>query len=382
LKIAFLSHSDFNLYMFRLSWMKALMKDGFCVYAVTPEGEYSEKFIEEGIKVIHYSIRRESLNPLKELKVIHNLYKIFKSEKFGLLHTFTIKPNIYGSIAGKLSGVPVIINTVTGLGYIYTVDNFKTRFLRIMSNLLYRICFRISKKIIFQNADDFMQLKSIISDSKKVVIIEGTGVDTRYFSQEAVNRTDIESMRNGIGSDGKLVITMIARLYWSKGIREFVDAAQALMKTYKNLLFLVVGWIDKGNPDAIPEEFIKMNHGAQIKFLGKREDIREILFLTDIYVLPSYREGLSRTILEAMSMGKAVVTADVAGCRDAVENEANGLLVKAKDSKSLMNAIEKLILDNMLREKMGKIGREKVIKYFSNEIVVNKILQLYKELDI
>lgn len=379
-KVAFLSHLDLNLYLFRLSWMKALMRRGFEVYAVVPRGDYADKLTAQSIKVIPYPIDRESLNPLKEIKIIYSLYKIFKKERFDLIHTFTIKPNIYGTIAGKLAGVPIIINTVTGLGYIYTIDNAMTKLLRIVLNLLYRICFKFAKKVIFQNTDDLCRLRNFLDSDNKALVIKGTGIDTVYFSPEEVDEKQVKHIKDEFGLDGKLVITMIARLYWSKGVKEFIEAANELLKENKNLIFLIIGWIDEGNPDAISEEFIQTNQNTFIKFLRKREDIREILYHTDVYVLPSYREGLPRTILEAMCMEKPIVTTNVPGCREVVENGINGFLVPAKNSKSLASAIEKLILDKEIREKMGRAGREKVIKEFSSEIIVDKIIKLYEVL--
>lgn len=361
--------------------MKALVKEGYDVYAVIPKGDYNGKIAKEGIKVINYPINRGGLNPLKELKTIYNLYRIFKKEHFDLIHAFTIKPNIYGAVAGKLAGTPIILNHVTGLGYIYTINNFKTRILKFLSNRLYRLSFKIAKKVIFQNPDDFVQLSNLF-DNGKALVIKGTGVDTNYFSLENVDLKKVKIIKDeiGIGND-KLVITMIARLRWSKGIKELVNAANILSKKYKNLVFLTVGWIDKGNPDAISKEFIKKTSNEFIKFIGKRDDIREILYLTDIYVLPSsYREGMPRTVLEAMAMEKPIVTTNAPGCKETVEDGVNGLLVPVKNSKVLAKTIEKLIIDENLRARMGKASREKVIKEFSNEIVIDKILKLYNKL--
>ena len=357
------------------------MKEGYDVYAIVPVGRYIDELKSEGIKVINYYLKRESLNPIREAKTLWQLYRIFKNYRFDIIHTFTIKPNIYGSIIGKLVGIPIIICHVTGLGYIHTLNNLRARLLRILSNLLQMVSFKIANKIIFQNSDDFNKL-SFLLDKYKALIIKGTGVDINYFS---LNNTDLERVKiikNDMGLNNKLIITFIARLYMSKGIKELIEAANTLNKKFKDIIFLIIGWIDKGNPDAISEKFIEESKSSFIKFIGKRQDIREILYVTDIYTLPSYREGLPRTILEAMSMEKPVITTKVPGCRETVIDGINGLLVSAKDSKSLAGAIEKLISDKELREKMGKAGREKVIKEFSNEIITGKILKLYEELSL
>ena len=379
-KIAFLSQSDLNLYLFRLSWMKDLVRKGFDVYAIIPYGKYAHKLEKEGIKVIQYNIKKNSFNPLNEVKTIYELYKIFKKENFDILQSFILKPNIYGAIAGWLAGIRIIINLVEGLGYIYTVNNTKTKILRPLINSLYRLAFRIAKRVIFFNPNDLNSLRLFL-DKDKVVIIKGTGVDTVYFSCDNVDLERIKAIRDELRiDDNKLVITMIARLYWSKGIKEFVEAANMLHKKHRNLVFLIVGWIDKNNPDAITEGFIKKATNEFVKFIGKREDIREILYVTDIYVLPSYREGLPRTVLEAMAMEKPIVTTDAPGCKETVENGVNGFLIPIKNSKALARAIEKLILNKDLRKKMGRASREKVIKEFSSEIVVSQVLRLYKDL--
>jgi N,N'-diacetylbacillosaminyl-diphospho-undecaprenol alpha-1,3-N-acetylgalactosaminyltransferase len=360
--------------------MKALLKEGFDVYAIIPKGDYSDKLRREGIKVIHYYVKRGGLNFINDFRTILNLYRIFKKQRFDIIHSFTIKPNIYSAISGKLAGIPIIINHIEGLGYIYTEDNLKTKLLRFIANNLYRISFNFAKRVIFQNPDDFIELSKLV-DLHRTLIIKGTGIDTNYFSSENVDSIKVKSLREElkINSD-KIVITLIARLQWSKGIKEFVESAKTVMKKYNNLLFLIVGWRDEGNPDVITEDFIKESSNEFIKFIGKREEIKEILDLTDIYALPSYREGIPRTILEAMAMEKPVITTDAPGCKETVEDGVNGFLIPVKDSKALAGSIEKLILDKELRKKMGKASREKVIKEFSDEIVIEKILSLYKEL--
>ncbi|HEC92726.1 MAG TPA: glycosyltransferase family 1 protein [Candidatus Atribacteria bacterium] len=380
MKVAFLSQSDLNLYLFRLSWMKALIREGLQVYAICPKGDYTNRLKKEGVGVIHYNIKKNSFNPLNEVKTIYELYKIFKKENFDILQSFILKPNIYGAIAGRLADIPIIINTVTGLGYVYTVNSSKARLLKLLSKVLYKLSFKIARKVIFQNSDDFNDLNGLL-DKNKALIMKGTGVDITYFSHKNVDLGRIKAIKDELKIENdKLVITMIARLYWSKGIKEFVEAANMLHKKHRNLVFLIIGWIDKGNPDAITEGFIKKATNEFVKFIGKREDIREILYVTDIYVLPSYREGMPRTVLEAMAMEKPIVTTDAPGCREAVENGVNGFLIPIKNSKALAEAIEKLILNKDLRKKMGRASREKVVKEFSDEVIVHKVLQLYEDI--
>jgi len=381
-KVAFLSHLDLNLFLFRLSWMEALIEKGYEVYAIVPKGKFINEFHKYGIKTIEYAIDRGGLNPVSEFIVILKLYRIFKKEKFDILHTFTFKPNIYGAIAGELSGIPIIINQVTGLGSLYAENNLRLRILRFVGSFLYCISFKIAKKVIFQNPDDLEDIKHLLNINK-AIIIRGTGVDINFFSSDKIVQSRTDELRKGYSiNKNSVIITLIARLIWHKGIKEFVEAANLLAKKYNNLLFLIVGWIDKGNSTAVTEAFIQeVQRSHYIRFLGEREDIKEILALTDIYTLPSYREGTPRTVLEAMAMSKPIITTDVPGCRQTVEDGLNGFLVLHKDSHALAQALEKLILDKDLREKMGKASRDKVVREFSDDVVIKQVLKLYKDLE-
>jgi len=379
IKIAFVSNCPMNLYLFRMPWMKALRREGFDIYAVVPEGKYSDCLEAEGIKVIHYYLQRESLNPFKELKSVWHLFRIFRRHGFDVVHSFTIKPNIYGTLAAGLAKVPHIIKHVTGLGYIYTVRNMTTRIFRPFVSIFHKVSCAVATKVIFQNNNDYAELGVFVDRSRRLVI-KGTGVDSDYFIPGRADREKVERIRDAFRiTGGMVVITMIARLYWAKGVREFIEAANILHQKYPHTLFLVVGWIDGGNPDAVDEEWMRKVNGSFVKFAGRREDIREILYSTDIYTLPSYREGLPRTVIEAMSMKRPVAVTDIPGSREVVEQGVNGFLVPARNSFILAQALEKLILDKDLRERMGKAGREKIIKEFSNEIIVSKVLDLYRE---
>ncbi|MCD6419931.1 MAG: glycosyltransferase family 4 protein [Synergistetes bacterium] len=381
-KIAFLSHLDWNLYLFRLSWMKALKNEGFDVYAIIPEGKYCDKLREAGIKVMNYRMNRRSLNPLSAISTIYAVYKIFKRERFNIVYTFTIKPNVYGAIAGWMTGIPVIVNCVTGLGYLYIGNTLKVKLLRFLSRILYSLAFRIADRVIFQNEDDFKELLSLF-DTQKAIIISGTGVDTCFFSTENANIEHVEEVRKELGiSEANIVVTVVARLLKSKGILEFLQMARELHRRHEETVFLVVGGEYDGSPDSIPLETLKeYGEVSFIKFLGERDDVREILFVTDIYVLPSYyREGIPRTVLEAMSMGKPVVTTDAPGCKETVVDGENGFLVPPKDVNALADAVERLLCDAELRMKMGIKGRKMVLERFSDEIITRRIIEVSKML--
>lgn len=383
IKVAFVANWDFVIYNFRLAWIKALINKGYDVCAVIPPGEYNDLITGEGIRIINYNIDRKSINPLKELDTINSLVKIFRREKFDIIHAFALKGSIYSSFAKPFLKKAAVINHITGLGYVYTYsDTLKRRLLRRLINLLFYMAFKVADKVVFQHADDVEVLKGLV-DPSKIILIKGSGVDTGYFSRDKVDAGQIKALRQELAvTEHEVVITLIARMLWSKGIREFIEAADLLAAQNNHLRFMVIGPFDKGNPDCIPQEFIAGTHQKPyIKFIGDRRDIRELLGLTDIFAYPSfYREGIPRVILEAMSMEKPVVTTNIAGCKEAVEDGVNGLLVPVKDSRALAEAINKLVPDKNLRTQMGVLNRKRVIEEFSLEIVINHIFSLYEEL--
>lgn len=363
--IGFLSHLDLNLTLFRLPIMKELTRLGHTVYAICPHGEHSHEFSFYGIKHIPYTINRASLNPLNELAAIYSIYTALKPLNLDLLHTFTAKPNIYGTIAGKLAHIPRIINLVEGLGSFYLENDLKSRTIRKVIELMYRQIFKLSEKIMFVNKDDSAYLiKHKIIHPAKIITLKGVGIDTQEWSPRV--RSDIAD---------KVIITMIARALKHKGLFEYIEAANLLVPRYPNIEFRYIGSPDPGNRFSVTEAF--MQEQKNIVYLGQRSDIKEQLSQTDIFVLPSYREGLPRTSIEAMSMSIPIVTTDAVGCRETVDDTVNGFIVPIKDSKLLAEAIEKLISDKELRIRMGKAGRIKAINEFDSDKIITDHFTAY-----
>lgn len=364
LKFGFLSHLDLNLWLFRLPVMEVLIAQGHTVYAICPEGDKSPLFAQHGIIHIPYTITRASLNPIRELLSIRNIYKAIKPLELDILHTFTAKPNIYGTIAGRLAGIPKIINLVEGLGSFYLENDLKSRLIRLLIEMLYRRTFALADTVMFVNRDDPAYLigKKII-DPSKVVTIKGVGINTALWLPVPKKDSD------------KIVIVMIARALKHKGVLEYIAAADLLAPRYPKTEFRYIGSPDPGNRYSVSEAF--MRGQTNITYLGHRDDVKEQLSQSDIFVLPSYREGLPRTSMEALSMGIPIVTTDTVGCRETVENGLNGFVVPPKDPKTLAQAIEKLILDRPLREKMGEAGREKALHEFDIDAIVTKHLEIY-----
>lgn len=382
-RIALTSNTDFSLYYFRMGLIRALLARLYEVHIVCPDGEYIQEFTKEGVQHHTLYVDRKGTNPINEARTLWQLYKIFKKGKFDIVHNFTVKPNIYGNIAAKAAGVPTVMNSVTGLGYVFTEGGMRKRLLRMLVVNLYRFAFKYSRKVIFLNEDDYgLFEKYRIVDSGKGTVIESEGVDVEKFSCANLNQNRLEHMRQELGMTERrrqVVVTLISRLIWDKGVREFVEAARTLKPLYPDVLFLLVGPIDAGNPAAVSEQFLqKVEKEGLLKYLGERKDIPEILCISDIVTLPSYyREGIPRVLLEAMSMERPIVTTDSVGCREVVEEGKNGFLVPVKDHTALASAIERLINDEELRIKMGKYGREKVLREFDERLIVSQTMEIY-----
>ncbi|WP_027390801.1 glycosyltransferase family 4 protein [Chrysiogenes arsenatis] len=374
---AFLSHLDMNLYLFRLPIMRALVAKGHTVYAVCPEGEYFHRFAADGILTCPYEIDRKSLNPFKELVALRNIVRALKTIQPDILHTFTAKPNIYGSLAGKIARVPTIYNLVEGLGSFYVENTFRNRIMQGIMEQLYRIAGHISQKTVFVNNDDpaYFVEHNILAP-QKVHIIRSVGVDTNEFhpanfDQERLRQDYADLLQDNHGS----VVLMVARAIWHKGLREYLDAAKILREQFPTATFLLAGDIDEGNPSSATREFLQTQ--THVRWLGHRDDIAALTALCDLYVLPSYREGVPRTLLEAASMGKPIVTTDTVGCREVVRHGENGFLVPVRNANALADAIRQLLEDKELCLTMGRASRTIATSEFAVEHVVEQYLTLY-----
>lgn len=386
MKIAIISNTDWYIWQFRKGLLKSLKERGHDVYAISPKGDYVRLIESLGVVHIPITVESKGMNPLKDLKILLDFCKIFKRKKFDLIHTFTIKPNIYGAIAGKLAGIPVVISSVVGLGYVFSKpnNNLKTRFVNIIATRLYKIALRYSSYVLFQNQDDSEYfILSRLVDRRKTQIIKSSGVNLIEYSPLAMDSATINRLKQGLSINGnKVVITMVSRLMWEKGVREFIEAAKILKSKFPEAFFLLVGSIDKENPSAISENYLReAEYNGYIKWLGHRDDVANILAISDIVTLPSYyREGVPKAILEAMAMEKPIVTTNNVGCKDTVEEGKNGFLVPVKDIDSLSDRIERLIVDKDLRIEFGKYGRLKAEREFDENIVIDKTIKIYEAL--
>ncbi len=381
LRFAFFSHLDFNLYRFRLPLMQELISQGAHVLAIAPPGEFSGSFIKNNVDFVPFEIDRMSFNPLAVRKTIHKLTCLLIRLQPDLLHTFTLRPNAYGGIAGRRAGVPVIISTVTGLGSLYAEGlGVKGAVARWGINGLTRTALSKVSAVVFQNPDDFnyyLGKKLCRPDQAKLII--GSGVDIDSFSAGRISQEQRDQLRRRLGiAQSEIVVTMIARLLIPKGVREFVAAAEHLSHRAK---FILIGDSDPGNPSTLALESLKssIKKGALI-LPGHQENISEWLAISDIYALPSYREGLPRTVLEAMAMGLPVITTDAPGCRETVMHEENGLLIPPRQVEPLIQALERMINSPKERQRMGRRSREIAEQRFSHRVIFQQYLDLYQEL--
>jgi glycosyltransferase involved in cell wall biosynthesis len=370
-KVLMVAHWDWVLYNFRLPLARALREKGFEVIFVCPYGEYVPKLKEEGFCWIHWAIVRRSLNPVRELIAILHLASIYQREQPQIVHHFTIKPNFYGSIAALLARRDKVINTFTGLGFLFSEHPLAIG-LRSSVLPLAKLAFRASKGwSVFQNRQDLetcLRLRLVLPE--RVVVIDGSGIDTRKFHPNHDSPPD--------NHEHPTVVLMAARLLWDKGVREFVEAARVLKARGLQVEFWLAGKPDNGNPMCVPEEFLKeWREEGLINWLGHRDDMPNLLQQVDIAVLPSYHEGVPRFLLEAAACGLPLVATDIEGCRVVVRDGVNGFLVPVKDPYALADAIETLIKKPELRRQMGIASRKLVEAEFDERIILNKWLALY-----
>lgn len=372
LKIILFANTDWYLYNFRRSLASALRDAGHDVLLISPSGIYGEKLRELGFHWTPIPMDRRSLNPFREFKLLLWLRKLIRQEQADVVHGFTIKCAVYGSLAAKLAGVSASISAVAGMGYVFTSNNIRARLLRPIVRLLMRIALNGQRsRLILQNRDD-VELFCTVGwvDQSRIRLIPGSGVDSSRFTVGR-NRTEDKPLR----------VLLASRLLWDKGLAEYIAAARALKTENRAISFLLAGNPDPGNPASIPDSAIEewVNEGL-IEWLGHIDDMPALLSSVDVVVLPSYREGLPKTLIEAAACGLPIITTDVPGCREVVTNEVDGLLVPVRDAIALKNAIARLHDDSEFSEKLGAAAREKALTQFDERIVIKQTLTVYEEL--
>ena len=365
MKILLIASFADSLINFRLPLIRELQRRGIVVDVAAPFQVDDEHTIAQlslhGVQIHNISLQRNGINLFQDLFTFYSLFKLLKEIEPECVLAYTVKPVVYGMLAAWLAGVPRRYALITGLGYAF-VDNDKSSLSRKslgwLVRKLYSYALSRAEKVFFQNPDDqslFIN-RNILNRNALSCVLNGSGVDLSHFFV-----TPLPS--------GSIRFLMIARLLGDKGVREYAEAARRIRQIYPNVRFLLVGWID-GNPNSISkEELDSWVLEGNLEFLGKLQDVRPAISQCNVFVLPSYREGTPRTVLEAMAMGRAIITTDTPGCRETVVNNENGYLIEVKSVDALTNAMILFIANPYLCARMG--SRSRIIS--ENKYDVNKV---------
>lgn len=368
MRIAIVLNTSWNIYNFRKGLIQSLMDKGNEVITVAPNDKFTNRLTDLGCKHIPVKMDSRGANPLKDFLLVLELYGIYKKERPDVILHYTIKPNIYGTIAASFLGIPVV-NNVCGLGTMFLKDNLVSR----VAISLYRIAFRFPKKIFFQNEDDknlFLE-KKIVSE-KVCDLLPGSGINTNDF----LPATD--SVKNK-----PFTFLLISRLIYDKGILEYIEAIDSLKKEGVEANFQLLGPIDEKHKRGIPsktiQQWIEKN---QVEYLGTTEDVKSFIKKADCVVLPSYREGTPKTLLEAASMAKPIVATNVPGCNSVVQDGENGYLCKLKDANDLAKKMKLMYeLEPSSRTDMGTFSRDYIKQNFDEHLVIDKYLTTIKNIN-
>jgi len=359
----FLSH--------RLALATAAQDAGYDVHVATPPGPGVDRILDNGFAFHEIPMSRRGAIPHREIRTILALYKLYKTIRPDLVHHVTIKPVIYGGIAVRFASVPITINAVTGTGHVFTDKGWKTSLLRYLLFPALKFSFgHPACHAIFQNMDDARHFMTTgIVNSTNFSLIRGSGVDMSEFSPHH-------------RPESRPIVLLAARMLWSKGVGEFVEAARIVGKGNSDARFVLAGQTDPGNPAAISDhQLTKWADEGVVEWWGNRDDMPKVISRSSIVCLPTtYGEGVPKVLIEAAASARPIVATDVPGCRDIVKDGENGILVPPRDPPKLAQVIEDLLADPDRRNEMGKKGREIAMSQFALEIVIDQTLALYRKM--
>jgi len=361
MRIAIVLNTSWNIYNFRMNFVRALISDGHEVHTIAPHDDYTHYLVEAGC--VHHDLKMDSrgANPIKDFLLVFELLSAYRRVKPDVILHYTIKPNVYGTLAAAILRIPSI-NNVCGLGTIFLKKNLVSS----IAIALYRLAFRFPKKVFFQNPDDrtlFINKKLI--DSSLTELIPGSGIDLSRFVPSGFKRNET------------FTFLLVSRLISDKGVHEFIDAIRQLRATGIDAKFQILGAKDPKHKRGIRLKVIdEWISSGTVEYLGTAKDVRPFIQQADCIVLPSYREGTPRTLLEAASIAKPIITTDVPGCHQVVTDRHNGLLCKLKDSTDLAHKMRAMAnFDDATLKTMGLNGRKKAELEFDETIVINQYLR-------
>jgi glycosyltransferase involved in cell wall biosynthesis len=345
----------------------AAVSAGYKVTVITRCRDSAREFEKYSLLTENIEFSRRGSNPITELATIFKLRSTLKRIKPDIVHNIALKPVVLGSLAAQLAGIRNIVNAPVGMGYVFTSQESKARVLRPIVKVLIRyVLGDKNRRVIIENHDDFENLVSGgFARRDSIALIKGAGVDVQIFSQRPEPAEPVK-------------VIMVSRLLRDKGVYEFIGAAKIVRSKNSSVQFLLVGDIDDGNPTSMNSEAIaSLANSMDVTWLGARTDIAELLAESHIACLPSYREGLPKSLIEAASVGRPIVTTDAPGCREVVTHMVNGLLVQPRDAQALALAIEKLVENPNLRKLMGEENRRKAETEYANKIIINQTHRVY-----
>jgi glycosyltransferase involved in cell wall biosynthesis len=363
LHIALVCNTAWAIYTYRQGLLSALTASGARVTVIAPRDRTFEPLAALGCHCIDLPVTSKGTNPVDDLRTLLALFKHYRALKPDVVFHYTIKPNIYGSIAAKLAGVQSVAVT-TGLGYVFIQHSRAAQ----VAKKLYRFAFRFPREVWFLNRDDqaaFVEGKLLVHP-ERARLLHGEGVDLEQFA--------FTPLREG----AEFRFVLIGRLLWDKGVGEYVEAARQLRERYPRARFQLLGPVGVDNPSAITrDEVATWEREGVIEYLGEAHDVRPFIADADCVVLPSYREGVPRTLMEASAMGRPIVATDVPGCREVVADGVNGLLCEVRNAASLAGSLARMLdMSDTERRAMAERGRQKVATEFDERVVV----ETYKDL--
>lgn len=369
-KILIALNTAWNLVNFRAGLIRGFQAAGYEVVTAAPPDEHIPRLRELGCRYLPLEMDNKGTHPGRDLLLLWRFWRLLRRERPDVYLGYTVKPNVYGSLAAHALGIPVI-NNVAGLGAVFIKHNWLTRLVKG----LYRRALSRSAKVFFQNEDDrrlFTEgglVRAEVTDR-----LPGSGIDLARFS--------VVPLADSSGRKG-LRFLLIARMLWDKGVGEYVEAARRVRQRYPDAEIYLLGFLDVQNPAAISREKMDqwMAEGV-VRYLGTADDVRPHIAEADCVVLPSYyREGVPRTLLEAAAMGRPIITTDAVGCREVVDDGVNGYLCKPRDAEDLAAKMEQMIcLSPEDRSRMGHKGREKMEREFDEKIVIRKYLEVVEKI--
>lgn len=362
MKFILISPKNRTTYNFRGDLLKEIASKGYSIIVTGPNNDNIEKIKELGVKFIKIPLRKNGINFVDDIRYFICLLKLFIKEKPDVTLGYTIKPVIYGAIAAKLAGVKNINSMITGVGYAFIANTIKAKIIRCIVKILYYISFKCADTVIFQNIDDLKEFVDMgLLKREKCRLVNGSGVNMDKFKPAAFPST--------------ICFFMLSRIIKSKGIMEYLTSAKIIKSKYPDVRFMLLGAVEN-MPDALTKEDLdSYAREGIIDHYGETENVSEYYRQCSVYVLSSYREGTPRTVLEAMSMGRPIITTDAPGCRETVENGVNGFLVPVRDVVALVEKMEWFINNPKEVERMGNESYRICLEKFDVHKVNAKMLE-------